>query len=618
MNTRVDLPPLDLDLDLEALERAVALTPRERLHRMWQAASVWLRRHWLDLGLVATLLVLAFDVQARGMYISPARFDDEGSYTAYAWAVENLHRLAHYTYWYAHPPLGQLQMALYNVLTGSFDRLGYAVATGREFTLLCKLVSVVLMFGLARRLGFRRETSALAVLMFSLSPLAVYFQRTALLDNIVTPWLLAAFFLAASPRRSIGAAAGSAACFAIAVLTKETALLFMPALLLLFIQRADRRNRKFTIVVYMMVMSLLGLLYPLYALIKNELWAGPGHVSLEWAIEWQLLKRTGSGSIFDPTSTAHSVVTTWLSLDRWSCVACLIAVVPGLLARRTRAVALAFAVQLTNLLRDGYLPYPFVIAMIPFAVLTFAGVVDVLWQWSDGAMRLARRWGGAWSERAPTASASPDAVLDTGEYVPRRAVRPPRWRQRWTGALPRPRFHTSITRAGAAVAAVAAVVVLATQVAGPWWYGLQDLRTNDRDAGKAAALSWVERNTSSDDTLVVDDAYWVDLVRHGHPPNKVIWFTKLDVDKDVALPLAQPWRAIDYILLDRQDTLSLHLNSSLAPSKDTRNQFPTIAKAIEHGQVVAKFGTAGDEAFVWHVSVPPATPQHSTGPTGGR
>ncbi len=562
MSHPTELPPLDLDLDIEALERAVAPTAAERARAVRDRVRARLRLQWRDLALVSALVVLAGVVHARGMYGSPARFDDEGTYTAYAWAVQHLHRLAHYTYWYAHPPLGQLQMALYNVVTDAFDRLPYAVATGREFALVCKLVAVVLMFGLARRLGFARATATLAVLMFSLSPLAVYFQRTALLDNVVTPWLLAAFFFAASPRRSVGAAAASAACFAVAVLTKETALLFMPAVLLLFVGRTDRRNRRFTVTMFLATVSLLGLLYPLYAAIKNELFVGAHHVSLQGAVEWQLFQRTGSGSVFDPTSTAHHVVQTWVALDHWSCLVCLGAVVPGLLLTRTRPVALAFAVQVASLLRSGYLPYPFVIAMIPFAVLTVAGVVDVLWRFSRVSERLQR-----------------GAVAQHHE-------------ESTTGI---------VLRGAVGACAVSGVVAFALLVAGPWRFGLRDLWTHDRDAGKAAALSWLESNSRPNDVLVVDDAFWVDLVRHGHPARKVIWFTKLDVDKDVALPAHDAWRSIDYVVIDHQDALSVHLNDDLSPSPQTLTEFPTLGTAISHGRIVAAFGAPEDRVMVWRV-----------------
>src|SRR5262249_57066279 len=133
----------------------------------------------------------------------------------------------------------------------------------------------------------------IAVAIFAFSPLAVYFTRAALLDNIVTPWLLASFWFAASPRRSVRAAVASAVCFSAATLTKETALLYLPAVLLLIWQRSDRRNRRFTLGLFGATLFLICAMYPLFALVKNELLIGPGHVSLEWAVRWQLFGRTG-------------------------------------------------------------------------------------------------------------------------------------------------------------------------------------------------------------------------------------------------------------------------------------------------------------------------------------
>jgi hypothetical protein len=71
------------------------------------------------------------------------------------------------------------------------------------------------------------------VLLFALSPLAVSSLRMVFLDNLATPWVLSAFVLAASPKRRLWSYAASGACFAVAILTKETTVT-RPA-------RADRR-----------------------------------------------------------------------------------------------------------------------------------------------------------------------------------------------------------------------------------------------------------------------------------------------------------------------------------------------------------------------------------------
>jgi hypothetical protein len=544
-----ELAPLDIDLG------GPPPKPAGRRRERLDAAVSWLRAHRWDVLIVAVLTVLGGIVHAVGMDRSPARFDDEGTYTSYAWAVQHLGHLGHYTYWYAHPPLGWLQIAAWNWTTGAPGRAPYAVAATREFMLVCKLVSIPLLYALGRRLHFSRLGATLAVLLFALSPLSVYFTRAALLDNIVTPWLLAAFVFAASPRRSLVAAVAGGASFAIAVLSKETALLYLPAVGLLLWTHADRRNRRFTVTMFATCFGLLCAAYPLYALINNELLAGPGHVSIEYAVRWQLFERVGSGDIFDPKSTAHAVIQSWLDQDKWLPLLALALALPGLLVRRTRAVAAAFCIQVTQMLRGGYLPYPYVIAMIPFAALTIAGVADWL-------------------------------------FAGRLAVVP--WIRDRIDSRLRARLGGPALLRGRQTVVGAALLILVVLVAHSWQYGLKDLRTSNHDAGKAAALRWVLDNVGHDRHLVVDDAYWVDLVSAGYPREHVIWFTKLDVDKDVTVQ----WTSIDYVLLDHQDDLSVHLQADGKPSKDTLNLFPTLGKALQHSHAVATFGTGLDQITV--------------------
>ena len=546
------LPPLDLTLE------GAGDPGRPWRRRAAGRAARWVVAHRVDLLVVAVLTLVGVAVHAVGMYRSPARFDDEGTYTSYAWAVQNWHVLGHYTYWYAHPPLGWIQIAGWTWLTDGFDRAPYAVAAGRELVLVCKLVSIPLLYGLSRRLGFGRLGGVLGVAIFALSPLAVYFTRAALLDNIVTPWLIGTFLFAASPRRSTRAAVAGAVCLAMAVLTKETALLYLPAVVLLLWQHTDRRNRRFALSLFGTVFVLLCAAFPLFALLKNELLIGPGHVSLEWAVRWQLFERTGSGSIFDPKSTAHAVIRSWLDQDAWLPRLSLALVLPGLVIRRTRAVAAAFAIQVVQLLRSGYLPYPYVIAMIPFAALTIAGVVD--WLWQRGGVPIDR------------------VVLDRLRYV---------WR----------------------AATVVALFWLVLTVAHSWNYPLRDLRHNDRDAGKAQALAWLREHVPASAYVVVDDSFWIDLVRAGHASDHVIWFTKLDVDKDVRIPGTHQWAGISYVVLDHEDDLSVHMQADGRPSKDTLSQFPTLGKALEYSRTVASFGTGLDAITIRAVDPDMAIPK---------
>jgi 4-amino-4-deoxy-L-arabinose transferase-like glycosyltransferase len=211
-----------------------------------------------------------------------------------------------------------------------------------------------------------------------LSRLALVFQRMAFLDNLAMMWMLAALALAASPKRSLSASAGSAICFGLAVLTKETTAVLFPVLFLLLWQHTNPDTRRYRIALFLTLLGGVTFVYPLYALLKNELLEGPGHVSLVWAVKWQLFDRLPTGSVLDPTSDSYGIVRSWLDHDPWLLAAGVLLTPLGLVLRRTRAVALALGIQVAMMLRNGYLPYPYVIAMLPFAALVIAGVADQL------------------------------------------------------------------------------------------------------------------------------------------------------------------------------------------------------------------------------------------------
>src|SRR4029453_5907443 len=147
--------------------------PLGRLQRPRRPRPVrdWAARHWRSIVVLLPVLVVVAAVPATGMADAPQRMDDEGTYVSQAWAIMHLNTLAHYTYWYDHPPVGWILAALYASVTGAFARAPNAVAAGREFILVLHVVSSVLLYVLARRLGLRRLAGAGAVLLFALSPL---------------------------------------------------------------------------------------------------------------------------------------------------------------------------------------------------------------------------------------------------------------------------------------------------------------------------------------------------------------------------------------------------------------------------------------------------------------
>lgn len=452
----------------------------------------WLRRHGRSLTWLMPILAVSGLVQAINLGGSPQRIDDEGTYTAQAWAVNNLGELAHYTYWYDHPPLGWLQIAAWTGATGGFERYDIAVLAAREAMVVATLVSIALLWMLARRIGLSRGAAAAASLVFALSPLAVQFHRSVYLDNVATPWLIASMLLALTRRNQLAGFAASSAALGIAVLSKETYLLALPLIAWLMWRSARPETRRYTLSVAATILVIIGGSYLMLAIVKGELTPGSDRVSLLDGVFFQLGSRESSGSIFEAGSLGNDTTGVWSQLDPVLVIAGPLAAVAGLFVRRLRPFAIALILLVAFVLRPGgYLPVPYVVMLIPFAALLVAGV-------TDAAVRSFRARRGA--RRVPNAL--------------------------WL----------------AAVAAAAVVLV-------PAWGGqLRGLLLSDLDAPSRQAQEWVETNVPKDSRLIVDDAMWVDLVTAGFQRDNVIWFYKLDTDPAVQAQSPNGWSDSDYIV----------------------------------------------------------------------
>ncbi|HZD69633.1 MAG TPA: hypothetical protein VFA45_12185 [Actinomycetes bacterium] len=276
------------------------------------AAVDWYRRHLVSICVLVPLLGVVGVVHAVGMSTFPRWVDDPGTYLSQAWSLQYDHALSPYSYTYDHAPAGWILMAVWSTLTNGFNRYSFAIGFGNECMLLAKLAGAALLYVLGRRLGLSRAGSAAAVLLFGLCPLELLYGRWTYLDNLVTPWLLLTFVLAYSPSRRLSAATGAALAFAIAVLTKETALVVLPAFAWAMAHNLDRRNRAQVVVVAGFSGALLAAMYPFYALYKGELFQGAGRNSLLGTAKWQLAEREPSGSLLDSSSATFHMVAHWL------------------------------------------------------------------------------------------------------------------------------------------------------------------------------------------------------------------------------------------------------------------------------------------------------------------
>ncbi|OAN35006.1 hypothetical protein A4X17_10945 [Plantibacter sp. H53] len=493
----------------------------------------WLSRHGRTLAFLLPVLAIAAVVQAMNLGGSPQRIDDEGTYTAQAWSVLKLGELAHYTYWYDHPPLGWLQIAAYTGLTGAFDRYDIAVIAAREAMVVATLIAVVLVWVLARRLHLSRAMAAVAALVFAISPLAVQFHRTVYLDNVAVPWLLGAFILATSRKHQLVGFAGSAAAFGIAVLSKETFLLALPFLAWTMWRAARKETRRYTLPVAATIVVVIGFTYVLFAAIKGELIPGPDRVSLLGGVFFQLGSRVTSGSLFDPESLSAKTLSMWWQLDAALLVAGAVAAVAGLFISRLRVIAaMTVFLGLFMLRPGGYLPVPYVIMLLPFMAILIMGV-------TGAAIRRFRR----------------RSTVEAGAQ-----------RRRLLGG----RAAGAVWVAAVLAAAVVAVPNTATQLRG---FLLADL-----DKPVRQAQQWVQTNVPKESRVIVDDAMWVDLVESGFDRDNVIWYYKMDTDSAVQAQSPNGWRDADYIVT----------TDSMRTFPTT---FPEVKGAIDNSELVATFGS---------------------------
>ncbi|MEU0687141.1 ArnT family glycosyltransferase [Streptomyces uncialis] len=498
-----------------------------------------------DLAVCAALLALIVLVQGWNIAEYPSFSDDEGTYLAQAWAVQQGEGLAHYTYWYDHPPVGWLQIAALTWLPAQLAPESMTVGVMRLAMLLISAASSVLLYVLARRLWLPRWSAALAMALFGLSPLSVILQRQMYLDNIAVLWILLAFCLAASPSRHLWHhfAAGIAA--AIGVLSKETMLLLLPALMFTMWRYSHRDTRKFAFTGAITACALIGLSYPLFALLKGELLPGPGHVSLWDGITYQM-SRPGSGFILDEGSGSHGVLRSWLYYDRVLPVGglagalLLLVTYPwSVTARALAGPAASVAILALVAMRpSGYLPAMYVVQALPFLALVLAGGA------ASVAHALLRTW------RRP----------DEKQGV--RGLR--------------------LTTAAVLTASAVAFVL-------PRWYeGNRIALTTDANAPYRQAAHWMANEVPDParTRVLVDDALWLDLVHAGYQPGLgAVWFYKADLDPAVTKTMPRGWRDLDYVV------------SSPTVRRDAVN-LPNVKAALKHSALVKVFGAGEDRVEI--------------------
>jgi hypothetical protein len=587
-------------------------------------------RHKVSAAVLAGLLVIVGLATAWNLEGWPGRVDDdEGTYVAQAWAIVYQHTITHYSYWYDHPPLGWVQIALFGWLTDGFNRVAAAVFVGRQFMWCLTLAACVLLYVLCRRLGMRRTTSAITVALFGLSPLGQFFHRLVSLDNIATVWVLAALVAATSPRRGWGRACLAGACAAIAVLSKETAVFLLPVIAWVLWQHtgadgggavdgaAVAAAGRTTSATGASVQddAALGAAVP-GARASGTGFSGTGgsgtsgsgaaaEGGAEAAPVWMPDFRAFAGQHSAEIARLRGLLRNPGALLRG----------PAMLGRLPRRVRHLLVFAATGCV---------LVALYPIYALQ-RGQLPLMWDtlwWqfftrpgsgslldpNSGTYAVARGWVSSdpWLLIAGFIAAlalllsrrlRPFAValllqilvLVKGGYLPFFYVTgmlpfaalaiggaadtlwdaaDPDWLARRRGSLPAFARRWRGPYLGQGIVAVVALLFAAIAV--PSWVSqLNTDSTANGDAPYLAAASWAEKNVAKGDTVAVDDYLWVDLKRQGLNP---LWIWKID-------PQTAPdgWKSIDYIILQPQ-------------SPGTLAGMPALQGAYAHSVLVKDFG----------------------------
>ncbi len=356
------------------------------------------RRHYIILFFV---LVVAFAAHSFNMFHFPYYENDEGAYVSRAWSLLRDGSLSPYTYWYDHAPGGTFLLAAWAIVSGGFFTFGEtAIDSARVFMLLLHVGGVGLVFYIARRLSGSVRAAAIAALLFALSPLALYYSRRVLLDNMMLFLVLCSTALLVRETVRLRTVLLSSFLLGLAIMTKENAIFFVPPLFYLLFTRAEAGSRRFSIALWFMVWGALVASYFLYAALKGELFpalaggAAGDHVSLIGTLTIHL-GRGAAAPFWSAASDFAGAFLTWVQRDAYIVLfgaAALLASLVFAVRRPAFRVAAFFALSFSAFLLRGKLVLDFyILPLLPFLALAIALCAEELIQRLQSLERRRRR-----------------------------------------------------------------------------------------------------------------------------------------------------------------------------------------------------------------------------------
>ncbi|MDQ3239360.1 MAG: glycosyl hydrolase family 8, partial [bacterium] len=503
----------------------------------------------LEYLLIIVLLEISAFAHSYNMFKFPYYENDEGTYMSQAWSVVEKQELAPYTYWYDHAPAGWFLISLWTQLSGGFFTFGFSVNSGRVLMMILQVVSTFFVYRITKKLSGSVLASTIAALLFSLSPLAIYFHRRVLLDNIMVFWLLASINLIIAKKLTLTKVVFSAVLFAIAILSKETAIVFFPGFLILLFNRLNKSNRLFVMLEWLAICVMVVSTYILYALLKGEffpegslLGGDSSHVSLLGSLLFQMSRKSSGGAFFDLNAQIWHELSNWYSQDRLMIISGLSSFVIGIVLSIKKRVYLSYVVMLLGYLwflgRGGVLIEFYILPAIPFFVILTGSVINELIIFVNKKMSLSS-------------------------------------------------FSISNIKLQAFVSLIL--------VGGIGYYYLNfgyinrgnNIYTSNQTKAQIEAISWIRENISSDSIFIVDNYGYIDLKATDNPSARSFknaeWYWKIDTDREIKTgKLKDNPNNIDIIALTPQTTHDLKFGN-----------FTFLSKALANSTSIQNFWSDG-------------------------
>lgn len=443
--------------------------------------------------LVFVVVLVAGFTHAYNMFHFPYYENDEGTYMSQAWSLLNYGKLAPYTYWYDHAPGGWIFLSLWVKATGGFFTFGHSVNSGRVFMLVLHIAIAAMLFFISKKLSKNNLAGIIAVLVFSLSPLGIYFQRRVLLDNIMIFWVMLSLTLLLVDRLKLRHVIVSAVCFGISVLTKENAAFFLPAFLYVLYVKSHKNHKSVAIIKWILISGFIIFLYALYALLKGELFPGQigkEHVSLLGTLGEQLSRGTNS-FFWDKSSDFYTNFIRWSQRDSYIMYGGLLATIIGLvisIKEKSFRVLAVFTLMFWLFLIRGKLVIDFyVVPLIPLLALNI-GLVSA--------------------------------------YLVKKIS-----------------FNKNLLYIPFSLLLITGIVLLFTS-------SQKGQYTLDETTPQIKAMNWIINNVSKEKVIAIDDFAEVEFRENGF--KNAIWFWKIWDDPSEQKKFENDWGNISYVLLTHE------------------------------------------------------------------